>query len=77
MNRYKIEMSDLKPGRVRSWMKKTLIENEKFSVVALNQYETNNGTVRTTLILEDPLLGLMSHLETQDTLLGDINEKED
>jgi len=74
MDRYKVEISELSPKRARNWLPKTLKENEKFSIVSHVQYETKDGKVRNVIIFEDPLLGLMSHLETQDSLLEDDEE---
>jgi hypothetical protein len=75
-DRYKVEMSELTIAKARSWLKKTLKENEKLSLISHTQCNVDGGKIRNTLIFEDPLLGLMSHLETQDSLLGDDEDDE-
>lgn len=74
MDRYKVEISELQPKGARSWLRNKLQKNEKMSLVSHEETLMPGGKIRTTLIFEDPLLGLMSHLETQDSLLGDEEE---
>lgn len=77
MGRYKVEMSELTLAKARNWLRKVLKENEKFSLISHTQCNVGGDKIRNTLIFEDPMLGFISHLETQDALLNDDDDNED
>ena len=64
MDRFTFEMSELHPGRVKAWLRKILKENEKMNLVTHSECMTLDGKVRSVLIFEDTMMGLVNHLES-------------
>jgi len=76
MERFTFEMSELPSGKVKSWLRKKLKENDKMNLVTHSECVARDGKIRSVLIFEEPLMGLVNHIENMDSLLGEEDEKD-